>query len=65
MAALDYSYPMLCWSHFIFEPLFPSHGSTYSSECHMAMLITDIIVLAAIIFVFLTVSTRVPNSRNA
>src|ERR1051325_3073969 len=71
--ALGYWYSTLCWSHSVFEPIFPSTVSTYSDECHLAMLITDVVVLAAIVFAFLTVSARVlprlqvvrgPKARN-
>ena len=60
-------YWMLCWSQSIWEPIFPSppRSSAPSGACYLAMLITDVVVAAVILFAFLTLTTRITNDRNA
>jgi len=51
--AIDaYFYWMLCWSQFFWEPIFPPLGgvSAPSEKCYAAMLVTDILLLAMIIY---------------
>jgi hypothetical protein len=64
-AALIYCYRPLCWSQPFFDPIFPSHGSAPSSECYIAMLVTDALLTAALFFILLTIGARVCKARNA
>ena len=61
------TYWTLCWSQFIWEPIFPAPPgfSAPSAACYYAMLVTDVVVAAVVIFTFLTLATRFTNGRNA
>ena len=65
VAVLGHCYWTLCWSQPFFDPLFPSRGSAPSDECYIAMLATDTLVTAALVFALLTICARVSKARRA
>ena len=57
---LDGFYWELCWSQFIWEPIFPAPlgFSAPSLECYIAMLLTDILIISAGFYLLFTLRRR-------